>query len=170
MNVSVNTTNSDHFSKEIRYHLKKIDHTKSKILFSIGDDNQIPQLDDLEDFFHSKLDVTTSRIDSIVLDAKVCRIEAGNIIVDMNLKNYGKLSKDEMRIGLKPVDVNVGDVIQVVAESIDAKGYQYIRVSWEKARRLTLWSTLKNIKIIKQLYMALFLVRLGVDTQQTFKV
>jgi small subunit ribosomal protein S1 len=146
MNVSVNTTNSDHFSKEIRYHLKKIDHTKSKILFSIGDDNQIPQLDDLEDFFHSKLDVTTSRIDSIVLDAKVCRIEAGNIIVDMNLKNYGKLSKDEMRIGLKPVDVNVGDVIQVVAESIDAKGYQYIRVSWEKARRLTLWSTFEEYK------------------------
>ena len=146
MNISVNQTNSDHFKREIRYHLKKIDHTKSKIIYSLGDDNNIPQSDDLELFFHSKLDVTTSSIDSIVLDAKVCRIEAGNIIVDMNLKNYGKLSKDDLRIGLKPVSISVGDTIQVVAESIDARGYQYIRVSWEKARRLTLWSTFEEYK------------------------
>ena len=146
MNISINSTNSDHFKREIRYHLKKIDHTKSKIIYSLGDDNNIPQSDDLESFFHSKLDVTTSSIDSIVLDAKVCRIEAGNIIVDMNLKNYGKLSKDDLRIGLKPVSIGVGDTIQVVAESIDARGYQYIRVSWEKARRLTLWSTFEEYK------------------------
>jgi small subunit ribosomal protein S1 len=146
MNISANSTTSDNFTREVRYHLKKIDHEKSKIIYSLGDDNSFPQIDELENFFHSKLDVTTSKIDSIVLDAKVCRIEAGNIIVDMNLKNYGKLSKDEMRIGLKPVNVNVGDIIQVVAESIDAKGYQYIRVSWEKARRLTLWSTFEEYK------------------------
>ena len=146
MSISAHSANSDHFTREIRYHLRKIDHTKSKIIYSMGDDDNLPQLDDLEDFFHSKLDVTTSRIDSIVLDAKVCRIEAGNIIVDMNLKHYGKLSKDEIRIGLKPISVSVGDTIQVVAESIDAKGYQYIRVSWEKARRFTLWSIFEEYK------------------------
>lgn len=147
MNITAeNLTTSDHSRREVRYHLKKIDHTKSKILSSIGDDSDIPECNDLESFFHSKLDVTTSRIDSIVLDAKICRIEAGNIIVDMNLKNYGRLPKDELRIGLKPVNVSVGDTIQVVAESIDAKGYQYIRVSWEKARRLTLWETFEEYK------------------------
>ena len=123
-----------------RQTLKKTDTEKTKFLYSIGDNDEIPTCKDLLEFFDKKLNVAQTTIKDTVLDAKICRIEAGNIIVDMNLKNFGKLPKEEIRIGITPLNVNIGDVIKVVAESIDAKkNSPYIKVSWEKARRITLW-------------------------------
>jgi small subunit ribosomal protein S1 len=133
-----NNRNNFHVS-DAKYSLKKIDKNKMRFLSSIGDNGDIPECVDLLEFFDEKLNVVTTKIKNLVLDARVCKIEAGNVIVDMNLKNRGRFSKDELRIGAEQLNIAVGNVIKVVAESIDAVGSQYIRVSWEKARRIALW-------------------------------
>ena len=138
--------NNRYDDSDAKQTFKKINQDRTKFLSSIGDDGTIPECAELTVFFDSKLNVATTKIKNLILDAKICRIEAGNVIVDMNLKNFGRLSKDELRIGLNPLDIIIGDTIKVVADSIDARNGQYIKVSWEKARRLSLWSQFEEYK------------------------
>jgi small subunit ribosomal protein S1 len=152
MNSSI-INNNQHRDADDYRSFKKIDQTKARTLYSVGDDGLVPFCEDLISFFNKKLDVVTTTIKNLILDARVCRIDAGNLIVDMNLKNYGRLPKEELRIGSRPLNVGVGDVIQVVAESIDAKDGHYINVSWEKAKRVNLWDefaeNMKNKTILR---------------------
>jgi small subunit ribosomal protein S1 len=138
--------NNRYDDSDAKQTFKKINQDKTKFLSSIGDDGTIPECLELKIFFDSKLNVATTKIKNLILDAKICRIEAGNVIVDMNLKNFGRLSKEELRIGLNPLDIIIGDTIKVVADSIDARNGQYIKVSWEKARRISLWSQFEEYK------------------------
>ena len=138
--------NNRYDDSDAKQTFKKINQDKTKFLSSIGDDGTIPECLELNIFFDSKLNVATTKIKNLILDAKICRIEAGNVIVDMNLKNFGRLSKEELRIGLNPLDIIIGDTIKVVADSIDARNGQYIKVSWEKARRISLWSQFEEYK------------------------
>ena len=122
--------------------LYKIDQRKSKILSSFGDRDNFSQdniVNDVSDYFESKLGIKKMNIENEILSAKIYKIKGNDVIVDMGLKNYGKIDKDELRIGMHALNVFVGDTIGVVAQSIDAKHGAYIKASWEKAKRVELW-------------------------------
>lgn len=136
--------------------LKRIDHRKAKVLFSLGDngaENFFDQDQDSVEYFSSKLGIKKESINNKILSATIYKIKGNDVIVDMNLKNYGKLAKDELRIGLKNLDVKIGDKIPVLAESIDAKHGPYIKASWEKAKRLELWDEFEKFKQEKTIVM-----------------
>ena len=122
--------NNRYDDSDAKQTFKKINQDKTKFLSSIGDDGTIPECLELNIFFDSKLNVATTKIKNLILDAKICRIEAGNVIVDMNLKNFGRLSKEELRIGLNPLDKSC--LTKPVVVLVCRIHYNWGMVGWEK--------------------------------------
>jgi len=129
--------------------LKKIDHTKSKVLYSLCDNSMEDFIDNEDEFsayFSEKISLKNNNITNKILTAVVYKIKGNDVIVDVGLKNYGKLNKDELKVGINTINIKVGDKIPVVADSIDARISPYIKTSWEKAKRIELWDYLEECK------------------------
>jgi small subunit ribosomal protein S1 len=155
MNLDLETGNINNIEEEIEIeknsYLKKIDQKRSKILFSLGDTFQGEDFFDDEDqdvidYFSEKVAVKETDIVNKILISTVYKIKGNDVIVDMGLKNYGKLNKEELRIGLNNISVKVGDKLPVIAESVDARFNPYIKASWEKAKRLEIWDQLEELR------------------------
>jgi small subunit ribosomal protein S1 len=138
-------------NKNKQHFLKKINHKKSKILSSLGDNIENIDSFDKENleffqYFADRIAIRDNDIKNKILTATIYKIKGNDVIVDMGLKNYGKLNKEELKIGANSLNVKVGDKLPVLADSIDAKFTPYIKTSWEKARRIELWEQLDELR------------------------
>jgi small subunit ribosomal protein S1 len=131
---------------------KRMPSSKQKVLFSMGDNraDEFFEEEDREDFYGYFKDALFScdnvDITNKILEGIIRKIKGNDIIVDIGLKNYARLNKDELRNGINNLNPRIGEKIKVVAESREAKYSPYIKSSWEKARRIELWDQFEEFK------------------------
>lgn len=87
-----------------------------------------------------------------IIKATVVKIENGFVIVDAGLKSEGRIPADQFQDLNGELEVQVGDKVDVVLESLE-DGFGETRLSREKAKRAEVWAflekKLENDEIIK---------------------
>ncbi|WP_342269544.1 30S ribosomal protein S1 [Rickettsia endosymbiont of Orchestes rusci] len=108
----------------------------------------VPQLAEINsqfdgDFAQMLESVNTSHIkEGTVVKGQVVGIDEGVIIVDVGLKNEGRVPKTEFALSINQVMPQIGDVVDVYIEKIEGRNGRTI-LSREKAVREELWGQLE---------------------------
>jgi small subunit ribosomal protein S1 len=78
-----------------------------------------------------------------IREGRVVKVSGDEVIVDIGYKSEGLVPLEQFRDALGRIRVQPGDVIDVMLENtVDIEGY--VRVSYERARRLKLWDRLEK--------------------------
>lgn len=108
----------------------------------------IPQLSDItpssEDFAHLLESVNTSHVkEGMVVKGQVLETNADVIVVDVGLKNEGRIAVAEFQTGMNQTLPKVGDIVDVFVEKVE--GRRGTVLSREKAIREESWVTLEDL-------------------------
>jgi len=108
----------------------------------------IPQLSDItpssEDFAHLLESVNTSHVkEGMVVKGQVVETNADVIVVDVGLKNEGRIAVAEFQTGMNQTLPKVGDIVDVFVEKVE--GRRGTVLSREKAIREESWVTLEDL-------------------------
>lgn len=108
----------------------------------------IPQLSDItpssEDFAHLLESVNTSHVkEGMVVKGQVVKTNADVIVVDVGLKNEGRIAVAEFQTGMNQTLPKVGDIVDVFVEKVE--GRRGTVLSREKAIREESWVTLEDL-------------------------
>ena len=108
----------------------------------------IPQLNDItpnsEDFAHLLESVNTSHVkEGMVVKGQVVETNLDVIVVDVGLKNEGRIPVAEFQTGMKQALPKVGDIVDVFVEKVE--GRRGTLLSREKAIREESWVMLEEL-------------------------
>ena len=93
-----------------------------------------------------------------IRQGRVVKISGEDVIVDIGSKNEGQVPLEQFRDPLGRIRISPGDTIDVLVEQThDIEGF--VRLSFERARRLRLWDRLEKAFAEKTLLPALVLER-----------